>query len=147
MYTVLSFYGGRIEKMSTEYSDEIMSIFSSPNHIYQEGDENHLMGFAGDASIGEYIHLYFQFCKAQNSSNYADSKIVRARFSAVGGVLLIVAAEKFCSLVEGLSFQDALKYCDPVRIQHILSAPNEKIYSVNFVIQAFYKSLEALTTL
>lgn len=133
--------------MSMYYSDEIMTIFSSPSHVYKEGDEIHLTGYAGDPMIGEYIHLYFYIQKATDSLNYADNRIVQAKFSALGGVVLIAAADKFCSLVEGLTFQEALKYCDPERLQHVLLAPQGKVYSINFIIQAFYKAFEMLTVL
>lgn len=133
--------------MNIDYSNDILNIFSSPMHIYSIGDESHLVGYAGDPNIGEYVHLYFQFQKS-DSKNYADNKIIKAKFSAIGGVVLIAACEKFCALVENITFHEALKYCDPeVGLQHILNAPQEKTHSINFVIQAFYKAFEVLTIL
>lgn len=129
--------------MNIDYSDEIIHTFASPKYIFHNEKHFNLMGHAGDTAIGEYVHLYFQTEKA---TNYAESKILQARFSAMGSVLTIAAAEKFCSLAEGLTFQEAIKYCDMENgLSHILSAPVEKMYSINFVIQAFYKALETLT--
>jgi NifU-like protein involved in Fe-S cluster formation len=128
--------------MNVNYSNEIMNLFVEPQHVYAQQEIN-LMGHAGDISLGEYIHIYFQ---VESMSNYIESKINRALFSAMGSVMLITAAEKFCSIIEGLTFQDAIKYCDPeYGLAKILSAPEEKMYSVNFVLHAFYNALETLT--
>lgn len=127
--------------MNINYSGEIMDMFYSPKHIYTNQQYN-LIGFAGQTNVGEYVHLYFWIDK---TDNFADSKIVYVIFSAIGSVLLIAAAEKFCSLIEGMSFQAALKYCDPISgLQCILAAPDEKLYLINFVVQAFYKAFEDL---
>lgn len=124
------------------YSIETMDVFAEPQHIYRKQNTN-VMGHAGNISFGEYVHLYFQVEKAPN---YIESKINCAVFSAMGGVMLIAAAEKLCSLIEGHSFEDAMKYCDPEHgLAKILSVPEEKIYSVNFVLHAFYNALETLT--
>lgn len=129
--------------MNIDYSDEINALFASPMHVYSNEDTN-LIGYAGDVKIGEYVHLYFQ---VQKESNYADSKILQARFSAIGSVMLIAAAEKFCSLIEGLSFQESIKYCGVENgLLQILSAPAEKYHSIHFVEQAFYNALETLAT-
>lgn len=129
--------------MNIDYSDEINALFASPMHVYSNEDIN-LIGYAGDVKIGEYVHLYFQ---VQKESNYADSKILQARFSAIGSVMLIAAAEKFCSLIEGLSFQESIKYCGVENgLLQILSAPTEKYHSIHFVEQAFYNALETLAT-
>jgi len=130
--------------MNIDYSDTIMEAFHSPQYVYVADEKVDLIGYAGDMAIGEYVQLYFH---VQKAANYADNKIMQARFSAIGGVLLISAAEKLCSLLEGLTFEEALKYCDPeIGLPHILEAPNEKIYSINFVTQAFYKAFETLTS-
>lgn len=131
--------------MNISYSDEVIELFAAPEHVYDMHvwRETHLMGYAGDLSIGEYVHLYFQIEKA---ANYIDSKILAAKFNAIGGVMTIAAAEKFCSLIKGKTFQEALNYCDPqTGLPNILSIPEGKLYSVNFVLNAFYKALETLT--
>lgn len=131
--------------MNINYSDEIMELFANPECIYDTHvwRETNLMGYAGDLAIGEYVHLYFQIEKAQN---YIDTKILAAKFNAIGSVMLIAAAEKFCSLIKGKTFQEAINYCDPqTGLAHILSAPEEKLYSLNFIFNAFYKALETLT--
>jgi len=127
--------------MNIDYSDIIMESFASPQHVYN-GDKNYnLIGYAGDTRIGEYVHLYFNI---NRESQYADSKIIEANFSAIGSVMLIAAAEKFCELVKNLTFQEAILYTE--KLSSILAAPEEKIYSVMFVTQAFYKALETLAT-
>lgn len=129
--------------MNVNYSNEIMEIFNQPQHVYTSKDSFDIIGYVGELPYGEYVHLYFSIDKQEN---YIESKITQAKFSAIGGVMLIAAAEKFCSLVEGISFHDAMKYCDPqTGLANILSAPEEKMYSVNFVLHAFYKALETLT--
>lgn len=131
--------------MNIEYSDEVMELFAAPQHVYDTcvWRETHLTGHAGEVSVGEYVWLFFQI---EKSTNYVESKILSAKFSAIGSVMLIAAAEKFCSLIKGLTFQEAMKYCDPESgLAHLLSAPDAKIHSVNFVLHAFYKALETLT--
>lgn len=124
-----------------DYSEKALRNFNAPKHIYDQSSTD-LFGYAGDTSIGEFVNFYFNIDKAEI---YANTRITRATFSAIGGVLTIAAAETFCSLVEGITFQDALRYCDMENgLRTFLSAPTEKIYSINFVIQAFYKAFETL---
>lgn len=127
-----------------------MDLFSEPSHIYI-GEEKSLgnlyshsqniIGRAGDQNIGEYIHLYLQYME---DSNPTDGKIVRARFSTIGSVVMIAIAEKFCMNIENKTFQEALFYCDPIELQKQLFVPDEKMYLINFVIEAFYSAFEIL---
>lgn len=124
------------------YSPEILNLFSSPAHIYNSTALTNFIGYAGDTTIGEYVHLYFQV--DINNENKAQSKIIKAKFSAIGGVILISAAEKFCELVENSNFQEALIYCDTENgLSKLLNIPSDD-HSINFIIQAFYISLESL---
>lgn len=127
--------------MNVTYTKEVMDIFASPRYVYTQ-EEYNLLGHAGDTAIGEYVHLYFQL---EKKSNYADSLIVSARFSAIGSVLLIATADKLCSLVEGKTFQEAIGICSFDNLRKTLSAPVEKTHSVNYVTMAFYNALETLT--
>lgn len=128
--------------MSIAYSPDVIKSFMSPKNLYIPGDSSNYIGFAGDDSIGEYVHLYFQV--NQDNDNLSASKILSIKFSAIGGVSLITTAEKFCDLICGLTFLDALNYCDVEKVKQGIGIPDEKIYSVNFVIQAFYSAFEAL---
>lgn len=126
--------------MNINYSSKVMEAFSFLEHVYVQGEPYDLIGYAGETSVGEHVNLYFQI---NRELNYADSKITKARFSAMGSVMLIAAAEKFCALVENLTFQDAIKQTG--ELTGVLSAPDEKVHSVMFVVQAFYKAFETLT--
>lgn len=122
--------------------------FSNLHHVYKNGDEVHVMGYAGDLLIGEYVHLYFNYVKLDNFKDYGDVKIVTAKFSAIGNMVTILAAEKFCSIVEGLTFNECLQFCDPdIGLQYMMQEHENKIHSINFVIQAFYKAIEVIATL
>lgn len=127
--------------MNIAYPEEIMNVFAAPRHVYNN-EEFNIMGYAGDINIGEYVHLYFQVNK---EPQYANSKIVTARFSAIGDVALIAAAEQFCTLVQGLTFQDAIYFCNnETGLAKMMCIPEGKLYSANFVFNAFYKALETL---
>lgn len=124
-----------------DYSEAILKAFDKPRHVYNQSSVD-LIGHAGEISIGEYVNLYFKVDKADV---YANTKIMRATFSVIGGVVTIAAAETFCSLIEGHTFQEALEYCDIENgLYKVLSPPIEKLYSINFVVQAFYKAFEEL---
>jgi NifU-like protein involved in Fe-S cluster formation len=129
--------------MSITYSNEMMNIFNSPQHVYVVGEQSNLQSFAGDQEIGEYIHLYFEFIKADD---FIHSQIIKVRFSAVGGITIISAAEKLCTLIENKTFNESLIYCDPDNgLKKLLMISEDKLYSVNFVIQAFYRAIEILS--
>ena len=125
-----------------QYSEQAMALFSSPKYFFTSEDKYNVSGSAGDLNIGEYVNLYFD---VEKNDNYIESKIVKIRFSVMGGVIIIAAAEKFCSMVDGKSFGDALKYCDPSGLYVDLNITEEKMHSVNFVVHAFYSALESLS--
>jgi NifU-like protein involved in Fe-S cluster formation len=123
------------------YSDEVMDLFASPVHVYDKQEFN-LMGHAGDTNIGEYVHLYFLI---EKQPQYIDSKIIQAKFSVIGSVMLIAAAEKLCSLVEGRTWAQAVDICTFDNLKDTLSAPIGKTHSINYIVMAFYNALETLT--
>lgn len=128
--------------MSVEYADDVVTLFMQPTHVYKTNDGFNLVGQSGDMSIGEYVHMYF---KMENMNYDANTKIVKANFSAIGSVMLIAAAEKFCRRAEGFTFTDLLSYCDvSTGLQHELNTPDNRLHSVNFVINAFYSAFESL---
>lgn len=125
--------------MNIDYSPAILELFNAPKYFFDEKAYT-VIGFAGDLNIGEILNLYLNIAP---NENYVLSQITKVRYSALGSVMLIAAAENFCAKVEGKTLQDALNYCDPsTGLHYALNAPNDRLHSVNFVVQAFYNAFE-----
>lgn len=125
--------------MNIDYSPAILELFNAPKYFFDEKVYT-VIGFAGDLNIGESLNLYLNIAP---NENYVLSQITKVRYSALGSVMLIAAAENFCAKVEGKTLQDALNYCDPsTGLHYALNAPNDRLHSVNFVVQAFYNAFE-----
>lgn len=127
--------------MAIQYPAEIIELFDSPQHKYIKGEVCDLVKGAGDLDMGEYVNLHFRI--ERSKASYIDARIVTASFSAMGSVMIVAAAEKFCSLIVGKTFREALLECDELRKMKV----SGREHSIDFVIQAFYKSLESLSNL
>lgn len=127
--------------MTSEYSENLIKFFMAPKNVFSIQDKYNFIGFAGDQSIGEYVQLYFDI--DVNKNNFTESKIIQAKFSVIGGVSTIAIAEKFCSEIKELHLNEALKLCgEESKFLNDLKISQDKIYSSNFVFQAFYKIFE-----
>lgn len=125
-----------------ELSNKIIDLIKCPQHVYN-GDVYNLIGHAGDLSIGEYVYLYLK--TNTDSTDPSNSKIIEARFSAIGGATLIALAEQFCSLITNITFNEALQKCDDENgFANGLNISIDHIHSFNFIVQAFYISIETL---
>ncbi len=126
--------------MSVDYSSDILELFHTPKYLFDK-DTYGVIGSAGDLTIGESVFFYL---KLNAKEPYTETQITKIRYSALGSVMLIAAAEKLCSSIEGKTLQEALNYCDPsTGLQHELDVPNDRLHSVNFVIQAFFNAFES----
>lgn len=119
------------------YTSDILDLFNTPAYVYSTGSYDIIKG-AGDQDMGEYVNLYLQV--EWNKTSLLDSRILGVRFSAVGGVMLIATAEKFCRMIDKVSFREAILKCDDLRNFGLI----ERRYATNFVIEAFHKCLEVL---
>lgn len=115
-----------------------MDLFSAPKNVYKSGQTYNFMGYAGDKSVGEYINLYFEL---ENGKESMEARIVKANFSAFGGVVLFAVAERFCREVVNKNFTDALLFISGDELK--ADIVEEKLYSVNLLTQAFYVAFEA----
>lgn len=135
-------YRNRIKEMNIGYTEETLTLFANPKYVYELNEQHNVFGSFGDADIGEYVNLYFQ---VETNTDYAESKILKARFSAVGNVITIAATEYLCSMIEGLTFNQALGYFTVDKLQKILKVPEDRLHSIGFIVQAFYNALEKLS--
>lgn len=126
-----------------EYTEEVLSVFSNQNCVYKNNKYDNL-GSVSDAAIGEYINLYVEMDNC--GKNYMENIIKSATFSAIGSVMLIAAAEKFCFSINNKTFNEAIKYCDYKDDKWCeLNVPQERTHSIGFIVQAFYNIINQLS--
>lgn len=123
------------------YSNDTLKIFNNVQHSFALKDKYNFLGSAGDLSVGEYVNLYFDVELAPN--DILSSKIIKGRFSAIGSVMLIASAEKFCSIIANNTIAEVLAKCDIEKFNINIVAGKE--YSFNFVLQAFYNIVESIS--
>jgi len=118
--------------MNIQYKDEIYNIFNNLQHTFLPHNSYTYFGSAAAEQFGEYINLYI---------TTEQEMITKAEFAAIGSVMLIVAAETFCRLAAGKSFQDVLLFAE-LNSEYNKIATSHKELSMLSVLNAFYKVME-----
>ncbi len=108
------------------YSENVLDIFKNPINAGGLQGANGVGKYV-DEACGDVVKIYL---KIENGT------ISEARFKAVGGVCTIVCASAMCSCLLDCTLEEAL-HIDEERICQVTGTlPKEKLYSINFSVQA-----------
>lgn len=114
------------------YSEKILEIFKTPNNAGGLQGANGVGKYI-DSSCGDIVKIYLKI---------EDGHINEARFKAIGSVGTIVAASAMCSCLLDCTIQEALAI-DNERIYEVTGTfPNDKEYSIDFVINAVKNAID-----